>query len=89
MFCGSTWVTLRFEYPYNKRFILDTFVNSNICSYGTLHSFSSLCSVETIGMLLKFARKFFHLSTANITQNFDILSVLHVKISDYPSTAFR
>ena len=67
MFCGSTWEFLFSKYPKNQFFIRTFFSNSNIRSYGALHSFSSFCSAETIGMLLKFARKFFHLSTANIT----------------------
>ena len=65
--CGPTWETPRLEYPYNQRFILDTFVNSNIRSCGALHRFSSPCSAEAMGIILLVARKFSHLSFANIT----------------------
>ncbi|MDE6084136.1 MAG: hypothetical protein K2G11_06580 [Muribaculaceae bacterium] len=66
--CGPTWETPRLEYPYNQRFILDTFVNSNIRSYGVLHRFSSLCSAGAIGRILILARKFSHLPSADITR---------------------
>lgn len=66
--CGPTWETPRLEYPYNQRFILDTFVNSNICFYGALHHISSLCLDEATGVIPVVARKFSHLSSADITR---------------------
>ena len=46
----SHWETPLSEYPYNQRFILGTFVNSNIRSYGVLHRFSSRCFAGAIGI---------------------------------------
>ena len=57
-----TWETRFLKYPKNQRFIFDTFVNSNIRSYGTLHRFSARCSAETIGIILVLANKFSYLS---------------------------
>ena len=41
---GPTWETSLLLYPKNQFFIIASFCNSNIRSYGTLHRFSSLCS---------------------------------------------
>ena len=65
--CGPTWETPLLLYPKNQLFIKASFSNSNIRSYGALHRFSSLCSAEAIGICLVVARKFSHLSSANIT----------------------
>ena len=44
---GSTWEIPLFKYPKNQFFIKASFSNSNICSYGALHRFSSRCFAET------------------------------------------
>lgn len=64
---GPTWETPPSEYPKNQIFIRMPFCNSNIRSYGAVHRFSSCCSAGAIGISLVIARKFSHLSSANIT----------------------
>ena len=53
-------------YPKKQFFINASFVNSNIHSYGALHRFSSLCLDEATGIILILARKFSHLSSADM-----------------------
>ena len=67
-----------------------SFSNSNIRSYGTLHRISSFCSAEAIGIHNIVARKFSHLSSADITKNmtYRLFCILRF-LTDYTSTAFR